>query len=471
MSVFLIDYENVHGAGLLGVDRLTENDRVYIFYSANSNSINFEAYKLLKASRAEIIPLLASCGMKNALDFQLASFMGYLAGVSKDRDLFVISLDKGYSFVQTFWEKTMQCTNFNIRFAPHIKKCLAPETIGVIDTEITDCAVFGTRQQGMPINPVSLPAAPAGEDMPGNLVSPVKPDLTEEMADVCKENTVVVHEDIVPKITAAVNEQTVPEGISVVHSSENIIPEDSAPAAGNEPVPHTESIKKAEKAVLNTPETVSESITAYVTQESERPGTMPAANKPEVSASEEDENAAVTKTALPSQLETDAAAVIEAAGIDRESTGIICGLVMYSKDKQQFYTGMTKAFGMEAGIRIYTSLKSEYANLKKLLGADGNARQSEAPAHAQKEKKAAGGRKKADTAGVKQGKSQITAIVNKTGVQNVQTNVICDLVTASKDKQQFYTGMTKTFGMEKGLKIYKSLKPEYLNLKKLLQTT
>ncbi len=44
---------------------------------------------------------------------------------------------------------------------------------------------------------------------------------------------------------------------------------------------------------------------------------------------------------------------------------------------------------------------------------------------------------------------------------------IKNLVKKSGNKQQFYTGMTKEFGMEKGVKIYRILCPEYLNLKKI----
>ena len=35
MKIFLIDFENVHSDGLNGVDLLSENDEVVIFYSNN----------------------------------------------------------------------------------------------------------------------------------------------------------------------------------------------------------------------------------------------------------------------------------------------------------------------------------------------------------------------------------------------------------------------------------------------------
>ena len=37
MATYMIDYENVKTGGLNGISRLTEADRVIIFYSENAN--------------------------------------------------------------------------------------------------------------------------------------------------------------------------------------------------------------------------------------------------------------------------------------------------------------------------------------------------------------------------------------------------------------------------------------------------
>ena len=36
MSLFLVDYENVSASGLSGLEKLTEEDVVYIFYTENA---------------------------------------------------------------------------------------------------------------------------------------------------------------------------------------------------------------------------------------------------------------------------------------------------------------------------------------------------------------------------------------------------------------------------------------------------
>ena len=42
MSVYLIDFENVHYDGLSGILNLTSEDQVYIFYSDNGKRLTFE---------------------------------------------------------------------------------------------------------------------------------------------------------------------------------------------------------------------------------------------------------------------------------------------------------------------------------------------------------------------------------------------------------------------------------------------
>lgn len=351
MAVYLIDFENVHSAGLSGIERLTEKDCVYIFYSINSNSITFEAHELLMSSKARIVPLLISCGGKNALDFQLSSFIGYLAGASEDRELYVISLDKGYCFVQTFWEKTMHCTNFNIKFSPSIRKCLPPVT-GEMKSPITaGRAVFEN----------------AGDENSDKFV--IIPDENSEIPVQADEN--------IP-----VNDSPEAAGEIILENEEALAPlPENIPETENDPA--TENITAVENAVIEAmAENASESIepvieaTADIIEAQTPPG-----KKPKVKAAKQTEKAAAAsakaKPAKPSkeaaarikQGKTELTAIISSAGIENVNTNLICELVSSSKDKQQFYTGMTKAFGMEAGLKIYKSLKPEYLNLKKLLQA------------------------------------------------------------------------------------------------------
>ena len=100
---FLIDYENVHKAGLNGIEELSKSDTVFIFYSANADSLSFEAMRLLSASKAQIEYIKVGTQGRNALDFQLSSYIGYLLGRHEGARCYIVSNDKGYANVQIFW--------------------------------------------------------------------------------------------------------------------------------------------------------------------------------------------------------------------------------------------------------------------------------------------------------------------------------------------------------------------------------
>lgn len=102
MRLFLIDYENVNSAGLQGIGQLTAQDRVILFYSQSANTLSFDIMDEMLA--ANIMPervCIAQSG-KNALDFQLVTFLGYLIAKNKADEYYIISRDAGYAAAVTF---------------------------------------------------------------------------------------------------------------------------------------------------------------------------------------------------------------------------------------------------------------------------------------------------------------------------------------------------------------------------------
>ncbi len=99
---YLIDYENVHYSGLNGLEKLTEISTVIIFYTQNAESIPIPFFQKFAECKAKIEFYRVECGEKNALDFQLSTFLGYILGEDKNADCHVISNDKGYEFVRNF---------------------------------------------------------------------------------------------------------------------------------------------------------------------------------------------------------------------------------------------------------------------------------------------------------------------------------------------------------------------------------
>ena len=73
MSVYLIDYENIKSEGMNGIDELTKDDVVCLFYSENANTMTFRMHRKINDCRADFRFQDVGVGSKNALDFQLTS--------------------------------------------------------------------------------------------------------------------------------------------------------------------------------------------------------------------------------------------------------------------------------------------------------------------------------------------------------------------------------------------------------------
>lgn len=102
MRLFLIDYENVNSAGLLGIGQVSPDDRVILFYSQAANTLSFEVMDEMMS--ANIVPerICLSRTGKNALDFQLVTFLGFLVAQKKADEYFIISNDAGYQSAIAF---------------------------------------------------------------------------------------------------------------------------------------------------------------------------------------------------------------------------------------------------------------------------------------------------------------------------------------------------------------------------------
>lgn len=125
MSIFLIDYENLHTSAFNGLEELTENDRVVVFYTHNSDNLTFSLMQRLVKSPAKIDYLRVVTGVRNSLDFQLCSYLGYLIGTYHDTRLCIVSRDKGFSTMLAFWSENTEngntlicCTNIHNGIAP-----------------------------------------------------------------------------------------------------------------------------------------------------------------------------------------------------------------------------------------------------------------------------------------------------------------------------------------------------------------
>lgn len=106
MINYLVDYENVKNDGFEGVAQLSDENNIYVFYTDNSKTLTFDTLHAISESKANIDYQKVMAGSKNALDFQLSSYLGYLIGVNGDKDeYYIVTKDMGYKCLIDFWNK------------------------------------------------------------------------------------------------------------------------------------------------------------------------------------------------------------------------------------------------------------------------------------------------------------------------------------------------------------------------------
>ena len=106
MKHYFIDFENVHSDGLSGIETIEIGSHVSVLYSDNCKNISLEV--LEKATKNQVV--LSACKTmvgKNALDFQLATLLGYVIGTNKENndEFIIVSKDTGFDAVVEFWKQ------------------------------------------------------------------------------------------------------------------------------------------------------------------------------------------------------------------------------------------------------------------------------------------------------------------------------------------------------------------------------
>ncbi|MBR3629849.1 MAG: hypothetical protein IKN55_05165 [Oscillospiraceae bacterium] len=133
MAIYLVDYENVYIEGLQGIEELTEQDTLHIFYTQNRCGLTFGLYEQLLACKAKVelnevdVSPKNSDPVKNALDIQLMMFLGYLIGSKRAEQLFIVSRDKDFTLGTAFYERFIRDESIDLRIVPDIAASFGQE--------------------------------------------------------------------------------------------------------------------------------------------------------------------------------------------------------------------------------------------------------------------------------------------------------------------------------------------------------
>lgn len=123
MKYYFVDYENVHSEGFIGIDGIAKNDTLYLMYTEQCKTFSLEVLEKIIRRKINFEVYKVGSGSKNALDFQLSSFMGYIIAKNEDKEciFYIVSKDTGFDHLIDFWRKKGVNVERIYNFSPNSK--------------------------------------------------------------------------------------------------------------------------------------------------------------------------------------------------------------------------------------------------------------------------------------------------------------------------------------------------------------
>lgn len=121
---FMIDFENTGSGGLKGVEYLSREDTLCIFFSQCCGKIEHGVLRQIMNSRCSVEGVKLTRNGKNALDFYIASRLGEVFGSGYEGAVAIVSRDKGFKAVQDYWKQS-DAGRKNVILNVSIEQCIA----------------------------------------------------------------------------------------------------------------------------------------------------------------------------------------------------------------------------------------------------------------------------------------------------------------------------------------------------------
>ena len=121
-TIFLVDGDNNIGTGLKGIDMLSDQDTVLIFYQKGLTLTKIQ--KLCAGTAADVQYIESVRGGKNSIDFQIITELGVLVGKREADYAYVISQDKGYAASIDALQARYAAAFQEVALRPSIESCL-----------------------------------------------------------------------------------------------------------------------------------------------------------------------------------------------------------------------------------------------------------------------------------------------------------------------------------------------------------
>lgn len=378
MRAFLIGFENVKSAGLVGIDTLGIDDQVVILYSVNSNTISFEMHQKIMSCAANVEYYQIRRGGKNSLDFQLSTMLGYLLASGLYTHLYIVSNDSGFDALYDFWTSGYLPTDCVVYRRPNIAMSVAhsvftgkqiardvSSNVEEVDVTVTDSAAY--EQFEMEREDHSRTEDEKQQD----IVEIVAEQLPETSSD----------EQSGEESAAEVDDFETAALLGALQAVQQQETENELKKGWEE----SDDISAA--ARMRQAELDAEEEESYIpaAQDAENPEPAAAAEEPaersrrrrgrprrsnNERAQEQQQTASAEKprqkadpaevAALSSRLESELADVC-----NREQRIAVAEEILLAEGKQEFYRGIIRRFGQKRGLLVYKAVKSDFTALKK----------------------------------------------------------------------------------------------------------
>lgn len=233
MAYYLIDFENVKSRGMEGVELLTEEDTVCIFYSDNADSMTFDLHRKLNETKADIIYHKVAVGTKNALDFQLATYLGYLICEQQREGIhpnyFIVTKDNGFTSLMVYWK----AQGVPVRIIRNLlwgKNPAAEQNLLTEEEQETETAVTAAEDvteqpqpaQPEPVEETKEPVQPETAEVPAEPTQPKAVEETKEPVQPETEKADAPEEPTQLEPVEETKEPTLPEPETVDESAKTV---------------------------------------------------------------------------------------------------------------------------------------------------------------------------------------------------------------------------------------------------------
>ena len=333
MATYLIDYENVKSEGIKGIAQLSEEDRVVIFYSHNADTITFEAMDMIFNSKAQVSKYKILCGGKNALDFQLSTYLGYLIHEAKDSYFYIISKDNGFKHVVDFWKRTFRFDGYVYCFATiadgnarqnRFKNATAKERARAMEEELAAMSEELEAQGDSDLEESEEDSSPETKEAVEGAVNEDVKEAAEAVNDKESSEAEEMMQEEEPEETDEVAEQEIEEAPAEEEVQEE--PTEEEPVQETESVqeePAKELVQETEQQKENKePENFASDTIIYPVQQHKPISVMPPAQLPESVRKELEKADAQYKDSSEEDLQKKIAAAVSVSTITVVESGM-----------------------------------------------------------------------------------------------------------------------------------------------------